>query len=150
VTTFTAALVAALYGIGVYMILQRTLTKVILGLALLSHGANLLLLIVGGKAGLAPLIGSFTGDDTISDPVPPALVLTAIVISFGMTVFLLALAYRSWQLTRDDTVEDDAEDRRIAHLPHGRPRAAARPTRITDGVAGPGDTDHAAGRGGPR
>ena len=115
-----AALVAMLYGIGVYMILQRTLTKVILGLALLSHGANLLLLIVGGKAGLAPLIGSFTGGDTISDPIPRRSALTAIVISFGMTVFLLALAYRSWQLTHDDTVEDDAEDRRIA----GRARLA--------------------------
>jgi multicomponent Na+:H+ antiporter subunit C len=114
VSVFTAALVAVLYGAGVYMILQRTLTKVVLGLALLSHGANLLLLIVGGSAGLAPLIGRFTGDDTIADPIPQALVLTAIVISFGMTVFLLALAYRSWQLTRDDTVEDDVEDRRVA------------------------------------
>ncbi len=119
-TIFTAALVAVLYGTGVYMILQRTLTKVVLGLALLSHGANLLLLIVGGQAGLAPLIGRFTGDDTIADPVPQALVLTAIVISFGMTVFLLALAYRSWQITRDDTVEDDIEDRRIAALAHHR------------------------------
>ena len=120
-TIFAAALVAVLYGTGVYMILQRTLTKVVLGLALLSHGANLLLLIVGGAAGLAPLIGSFTADDTISDPIPPALVLTAIVISFGMTVFLLALAYRSWQLSHDDTVEDDIEDRRLAALGH-RPR----------------------------
>jgi multicomponent Na+:H+ antiporter subunit C len=140
-TIFTAGLVAVLYGTGVYMILQRTLTKVVLGLALLSHGANLLLLIVGGRAGLAPLIGSFTGDDTISDPIPPALVLTAIVISFGMTVFLLALAYRSWQLTRDDTVEDDAEDRRIAQLGRHRAPAATHPARIptegpTDGAGG--------------
>jgi multicomponent Na+:H+ antiporter subunit C len=120
VTVFTAALVAVLYGTGVYMILQRTLTKVVLGLALLSHGANLLLMIVGGRAGLAPLIGRFTGSDTIADPIPQALVLTAIVISFGMTVFLLALAYRSWQLTHDDTVEDDIEDRRIAALAHRR------------------------------
>jgi multicomponent Na+:H+ antiporter subunit C len=135
-TIFTAGLVAVLYGTGVYMILQRTLTKVVLGLALLSHGANLLLLIVGGRAGLAPLIGSFTGDDTISDPIPPALVLTAIVISFGMTVFLLALAYRSWQLTRDDTVEDDAEDRRIAQLGRHRDRAATHPARTpTEGPA---------------
>jgi multicomponent Na+:H+ antiporter subunit C len=115
-SVFTAALVAVLYGTGVYMILQRTLTKVVLGLALLSHGANLLLMIVGGSAGLAPLIGRFTGDDTIADPIPQALALTAIVISFGMTAFLLALAYRSWQLTRDDVVEDDPEDRRIARL----------------------------------
>jgi multicomponent Na+:H+ antiporter subunit C len=130
-TVFTAALVAVLYGTGVYMILQRTLTKVVLGLALLSHGANLLLMIVGGSAGLAPLIGKFTGDDTIADPIPQALVLTAIVISFGMTVFLLALAYRSWQLTRDDTVEDDIEDRRIAAMAHQR----SHPTpRLDDGA----------------
>lgn len=129
-TIFTAALVAVLYGTGVYMILQRTLTRVVLGLALLSHGANLLLLIVGGGAGLAPLIGSFTGNDTISDPIPPALVLTAIVISFGMTVFLLALAYRSWQLTRNDAVEDDVEDRRIAGLTRRRSRAGARPAMV--------------------
>jgi len=113
-TVFTAALVAVLFGAGVYMILQRTLTRVVLGLALLSHGANLLLLIVGGSAGVAPLIGRFTGDDTVADPIPQALVLTAIVISFGMTAFLLALAFRSWQLTHDDTVEDDPEDKRIA------------------------------------
>lgn len=115
-TVFTAAVVAVLYGTGVYMILQRTLTKVVLGLALLSHGANLLLMIVGGSSGLAPLIGRFTGEDVIADPIPQALALTAIVISFAMTAFLLALAYRSWQLTHDDTVEDDIEDRRIAAL----------------------------------
>jgi multicomponent Na+:H+ antiporter subunit C len=122
VTVWTAAVVAVLYGAGVYMILQRTLTRVVLGLALLSHGANLLLLIVGGQAGIAPIVGRFTGDDTIADPVPQALVLTAIVISFAMTAFLLALAYRSWQLTRDDTVEDDVEDRRLAARArsHGR------------------------------
>jgi multicomponent Na+:H+ antiporter subunit C len=45
---------------------------------------------------------------------PQALALTAIVISFGVGALLLALAYRSWQLTGDDLVEDDVEDRRIA------------------------------------
>ena len=122
-TVWTAAVVAVLYGAGVYMILQRTLTKVVLGLGLLSHGANLLLMIVGGDAGLAPIIGRFTGDDVIADPIPQALALTAIVISFAMTAFLLALAYRSWQLTRDDDVEDDLEDRRLAD------RARVAPTR---------------------
>jgi multicomponent Na+:H+ antiporter subunit C len=119
VTVWTAAIVAVLYGTGVYMILQRTLTRVVLGLALLSHGANLLLLISGGSSGLAPLIGRFTGDDTVADPLPQALVLTAIVISFAMTAFLLALAYRSWALSHDDTVEDDLEDRRLAALAAG-------------------------------
>ena len=52
----------------------------------------------------------------MADPLPQALALTAIVISFGITAFLLALAYRSWVLRSDDEVEDDVEDRRIAKL----------------------------------
>ena len=123
VTSVLALLLSVGIGVGVTW---RTLTKVVLGLALLSHGANLLLLIVGGEAGIAPIIGRFTGDDTIADPVPQALVLTAIVISFAMTAFLLALAYRSWQLTRDDTVEDDVEDRRLAARSRGTGGAVGR------------------------
>ena len=107
-------LVGVLYATGTYLLLQRTLTRVILGLALLGHGANLLLLLAGGRAGEAPLV---TGDErVVSDPLPQALALTAIVITFGVTAFLLALSYRSWLLTRDDEVEDDVEDRRIARL----------------------------------
>jgi len=115
-TVVMAAIVAVLFGTGVYMILQRTLTRIVLGMALLSHGANLLLLTVGGRAGIAPLIGTFGVGDRVADPVPQALALTAIVISFSMTAFLLALAYRSWRLTHNDEVEDDLEDRRIARL----------------------------------
>ena len=48
------------------------------------------------------------------DPLPQALALTTIVITFGVTAFLLALAYRSWLLTRDDEVEDDVADRAVA------------------------------------
>jgi len=113
-TLLVAALTAVLYGVGVYLVLQRTLTRVILGLALLGHGANLTLLAAGGPSGLAPLVGVFGGDDAVADPLPQALILTAIVISFALTVFLLALAYRSFQLTGDDEVEDDVEDRRVA------------------------------------
>ena len=109
-TVWTAAVVAVLYGAGVYMILQRTLTKVVLGLALLSHGANLLLLIVGGEAGIAPIIGRFTGDDTIADPVPQALVLTAIVIGFAMTAFVIVLALRGLAETGDDHVDGKARE----------------------------------------
>lgn len=113
-TVLVAALVAVLYGTGVYLLLQRTLTRVILGLALISHGCNLLIMAAGGPSGLAPLVGLISGDEPVADPLPQALILTAIVITFGLTVFLLALAYRSFQLTNDDEVEDDIEDRRIA------------------------------------
>jgi multicomponent Na+:H+ antiporter subunit C len=127
VTVLVAALTAVLYGVGVYLLLQRTLTRVILGLALLSHGANLLLLAVGGPSGLAPVVGIIGGDAAIADPLPQALILTAIVISFGLTVFLLALAYRSFQLSGGDEVEDDLEDRRIGQqLRRTRPQRSAR------------------------
>ncbi len=52
----------------------------------------------------------------MSDPLPQAMVLTAIVITLGMTAFLLALAYRSWHLNGHDEVQDDVEDRRIVAL----------------------------------
>lgn len=113
-TVLVALVVASLYGVGVYMILQRSLIRIVLGLSLLSHGANLLLLISGGSAGLAAFIGRFSGEDTVVDPVPQAFVLTAIVISFAMTAFCLALAYRSWRLTGDDDLAEDGEDARLA------------------------------------
>ena len=109
-----AVLVAWLFAVGTYLILQRALTRIVLGLGLLSHGAILLLITVGGRAGRPPLVGK--GDDGagIAAPLPQAFALTAIVIGFGMTSFLLALAYRSWPSTNDDEVQDDVADRRIA------------------------------------
>jgi multicomponent Na+:H+ antiporter subunit C len=112
VTLVLAVTVGGLYAVGTYLVLQRTLTRILLGLAMLGHGANLLLLAAGGRAGDAPIVGDETSSPT--DPLPQALALTAIVITFGVTAFLLALAYRSWQLRHDDLVENDPEDRRIA------------------------------------
>ena len=105
-----ALAVGVLVSSGVYLLLQRTLTRIVIGLALLSHGVNILLLLSGGRAGDAPLAGA----EDPADPLPQALALTAIVIAFGVSAFLLVLAYRSWQLRRDDEVENDLEDRRIA------------------------------------
>lgn len=104
--------VAVLYGVGTYLLLQRHLTRVVIGLAVISHGANLLLLLVGGPAGRSPIVNGGTGE--YSDPLPQALAMTAIVISFAVTALLLAFAFRSWQITGSDEVEDDVEDRRIA------------------------------------
>lgn len=103
-----AAASAALFSMGTYLVLQRKLSRIIIGLGLLTHGANLLF-ITAGRRGLPALVGA--GDvDELSDPLPQALMLTAIVISFGVTAFLLALAYRSWLLTDDDEVEHDLSD----------------------------------------
>src|SRR5262245_35626871 len=103
---------AMLFALGTYLVLQRKLSRIIIGLAFFSHGANVLLM-TSGRGGTAPLIGS--GDEAdFSDPLPQAMALTTIVITFGVTALLLALAYRSWLLTRDDEVEDDVGDRAVA------------------------------------
>lgn len=115
-TVALAVVVGVLYATGTYLLLQRTLTRIVIGLVLLGHGANVLLLMVGGLPGAPPLSGPQGPPADAADPLPQALVLTAIVISFGVVAFLLTLAYRSWLLSRDDEVEDDVEDRRIAAL----------------------------------
>lgn len=109
-----AITVAVLYGTGAYLLLQRNLSRIVIGLGVLGHGANLLLLMAGGRAGRAPILGDGTGP--YADPLPQALALTAIVITFGVSAYLLALVYRSWIVTHSDEVEDDVEDRRIAGI----------------------------------
>ena len=104
-------LAASLFSLGTYLVLQRKLSRVIIGLSLLSHGANVLL-ISSGRVDIPPLIGSGDPRD-FSDPLPQALALTTIVITFGVTALLLAMAYRSWQLSHDDEVEDDVTDRAV-------------------------------------
>ena len=121
-----ALVIGALYTVGTYLLLQRTLTRVVLGLGLLGHGANLLLLVAGGAPGAVPFVGRTDGGAGAgtADPLPQAMVLTAIVITFGVTAFLLALAFRSWVLTGADDVQDDVEDRRVARVaPEQAPRA---------------------------
>ena len=74
-----------------------------------------MLLLASGRNGLAPLIGRTAGDpDQYADPLPQAMALTTIVITFGVTALLLAMAYRSWLLDRDDDVPDDITDRDVA------------------------------------
>ncbi|WP_200839034.1 MULTISPECIES: Na(+)/H(+) antiporter subunit C [Microbacterium] len=101
------AIMAVLFACGVYAMLERSLTRVLIGFLLLGNATNLLLLIVMGVPGNAPFFGT-EGD--LSDPLPQALTLTAIVITFAVSAFLLALIYRSWQLGQADTVEDDEAD----------------------------------------
>lgn len=104
--------VAVLTGCGVYLLLERTLTRVVLGALLIGNGVNLLILAAGGAAGGPPILGR-TPIGRMSDPLPEAMILTAIVISLGVAAFLLAVAYRSWQLTGDDEVQNDYEDVRV-------------------------------------
>lgn len=102
---------AVLFGCGVYAMLERSLTRVLIGFLLLGNAINLLLLIVMGRPGKAPFFSATgSGTERLSDPLPQALTLTAIVITFAVSAFLLALIYRSWQLGQADTVEDDEAD----------------------------------------
>lgn len=112
-TVLLAFAAAALFATGTYLLLQRRLSRIIIGVGLVGHGANILLITSGGEGGVAPLIGLGNGGD-FSDPLPQALALTSIVITFGVTAFLFALGYRSWRITHDDVVEDDVEDRFVA------------------------------------
>ena len=101
--------IGGLITVGIYLITTRSLSRIILGFSLLGHAAVLSLLVAGGRPGEPPI----GGDGVISNPLPQALALTAIVISFGLTLFLLSLAVRQQNLTGDDLVEDDLEDRRV-------------------------------------
>lgn len=114
-TVLIAFTAAVLFGCGTWLLMQRRLSRIIIGVGLLGHGANLLLIVAGGPGGRAPLIGT-EGSGSFADPLPQALALTAIVITFGVTAFLLALGFRSWQITRDDEVEDDVEDHIVARI----------------------------------
>ena len=118
----------ALFAAGVYAMLERSLTRVLIGFLLLGNAANLFLLIVMGQPGVAPFFGAADDPDAMSDPLPQALSLTAIVITFAVSAFLLALIYRSWQLGQADTVVDDEADREV------RERAAADEDTMDDEI----------------
>ena len=105
------AVMVIMYACGVYLLLDRTLTRILLGFLLVGNATNLLIFLMSGSFGVAPLYGDADPED-MSDPLPQAFILTAIVITFGVSAFLLALIYRSWRLAhdRDDTVLDDEAD----------------------------------------
>lgn len=99
-----SVMIGVLFMCATYLILSKSLLRIIIGTALLSHGAHLLLLTMGGlKRGAAPLLGENASSYT--DPLPQALILTAIVISFGVTAFFLVLAYRAYKKLGTDNME---------------------------------------------
>ncbi|WP_186672619.1 Na(+)/H(+) antiporter subunit C [Sporosarcina sp. BP05] len=98
-----AIVIGILFMAAVYLILSRSILKIILGTGLLSHGAHLLLLTMGGLGGTSPPVLA-EGVADYADPLPQALILTAIVISFGVTAFILVLAYRSYAEHKTDNM----------------------------------------------
>jgi multicomponent Na+:H+ antiporter subunit C len=93
--SFIIMIAGVLFTIGTYLILTKNLLRIILGITLFSHGAHLMLMAINGlKKGAAPILGE--GATTFTDPVPQALILTSIVISFALTAYMLVLGYRTF------------------------------------------------------
>jgi len=96
--------VGIIFMAATYLMLSKSLLRIIIGTGLLSHGTHLLLLTMGGlKTGAAPLLGE--NAPSYTDPIPQALILTAIVIAFGVTSFFLVLAYRAYQELGTDNMD---------------------------------------------
>lgn len=110
-------LIGGLTSAGVYLLLERNLTRMLLGLLLVGNAVNILILTVGGPAGNPPIRGRTTdGRTATADPLAQGMILTAIVISMGIAAFVLALTYRSYRLSRAEEVANDPEDARVSQL----------------------------------
>ena len=107
-------LMSVLFGAGISIMLERSLTRVLIGFLLVGNAVNILVYLMSGAPGIAPILGEGVEPDDISDPLPQVFVLTAIVINLGITAFMLALLYRSWWLAqlgdKGDLVDDEEEE----------------------------------------
>ncbi|MFB9072067.1 Na(+)/H(+) antiporter subunit C [Citricoccus parietis] len=106
-----------MYAVSVYLLLERTLTRVLLGMILITNATNLLILTMAGAPGQAPIVENGMDPSEYTDPLPQAMTLTSIVISFAITAFMLGMIYRSWKLGRRDEVLVDTEDVKVAERP---------------------------------
>lgn len=105
---FLPVIVGLLYAAGVYMILRRSFVKVILGLIFLGHAANLLIFTIGRLTKAAPAFipqGTNVLAEPYADPLPQALILTAIVIGFGVQAFAIVLFKRAYQTVGTDDLD---------------------------------------------
>jgi|SRR5699024_1911983 len=103
--TLITILIGILVAVATYLILSKNMIRIILGSSLLSHAAHLLIMTMGGlKNGNVPLL---TSEGPYVDALPQALILTAIVISFGVTAFLLVIVYRSHQESKTEETQEE-------------------------------------------
>ena len=102
-------LVGVLFAAALYTMLRRSIVRLAIGVTLLGHAANLLIFTVSGVTrGGAPIVQEGREAPLVAsaDPVPQALILTAIVISFGVLAFLLVLVKRVYQTTGTDDSDE--------------------------------------------
>ena len=107
------ALVGVFLAVAIFLLLSRSLIRMLLGLAILGNGVNLLILACGRLTRItAPIVpqGLTTPTGPVANPLPQALILTAIVIGFAMFTFLLVLVYRAYQTIGTD----DSDAMRLA------------------------------------
>ena len=110
-------LIGGLTSAGVYLLLERNLTRMLLGLLLVGNAVNILILTVSGPSGNPPIRGRTTeGETATADPLAQGMILTAIVITMGIAAFVLALTYRSFRLSRKEEIANDLEDTRVSEL----------------------------------
>lgn len=106
--TLMAYVIGVLFAAGVYMMLRRSIVKLVIGLIILSNAANLLIFTVAGLTrGAPPLIldGISAAEGGMADPLPQALVLTAIVIAFGVLAFAVVLIHRAYEVVGTDDLD---------------------------------------------
>lgn len=94
-----AVVLGLVFALGTYLVLRKDVVRVVWGVSLMSQGANVYLVTMGGLSGSAPMLehGHGGGSGAVTDPLVQALVLTAIVIGFGTTAFALVLTYRVYE-----------------------------------------------------
>lgn len=103
-----AIIIGILFAAAIYMMLRRSIVKLVIGLILLSNAANLLIFASAGMMrGAPPLVpfGLTAPEGAVADPLPQALVLTAIVIAFGVLSFAVVLVRRAWEIVRADDLD---------------------------------------------
>jgi len=114
-----AIVAGVLYASGLYLMLRRRLAQLIIGLGLLSNGSNILILSAAGVTrARPPLMTAGVSADQLADPVPQSLILTAIVIGFGVLAFSLVLAHRVRQSTASDDIDAIGFDSAAASSDH--------------------------------
>lgn len=104
-----ALVVGVLYAAGLYLMLRRSIVKLIIGLVFLGNAANVLIFTAAGLTRARPPLISpemTRPEGVFADPLPQALILTAIVIGFGVVAFAMVLAYRTYETTGTDDIDE--------------------------------------------
>ncbi|MBV7295956.1 Na(+)/H(+) antiporter subunit C [Corynebacterium sp. TAE3-ERU12] len=131
------ATAGVLLAAGTYLLLDRAITRMLMGLLLMGNGINVFILATSGPPGKPPIRGHGPNPSAeVADPLPQALILTAIVIMLGLSAFILALAYRQHRYRAGDHIQDDREDRALAARRADDPSLAPDHDRSDDPTTG--------------